>query len=305
MPNLLKRKIRLVTHDGSFHADEVFATACLKIYYKNIKNRRVKVIRTRNSKIIENADIVYDVGNIYDPKKKRFDHHQKDGAGKRGNGVMYSSFGLIWKHFGKELTQNDEIHEEIDQKLVQQICAADTAHNDFVIEGTGWKAWTFDGIIKNFHPDRSLGEKENNKVFDNMVDFFTDFLQNYIKNSKKKYAEYKIVESAYKNTEDKRIIVLEKGMSWKKPLVEAPEPLYVIYPTFDQDNFHIRAIPVSDDSVNNRKPFPKSWCGLRVEELQKESKIKGSIFVHNTGYLGVASNLESAILMAKKSIEIQ
>ncbi len=45
--------------------------------------------------------IVYDVGGAYDPDARIFDHHQR-GAPTRADGAPYSSFGLIWKSFGRD-----------------------------------------------------------------------------------------------------------------------------------------------------------------------------------------------------------
>jgi len=84
--------ITIVTHDGNFHADDVFSIAALKIIFPSFN-----LTRTRDAKVISQADIVIDVGNEYDPDKGRFDHHQRGGAGARENGIPFSSFGLIWQ----------------------------------------------------------------------------------------------------------------------------------------------------------------------------------------------------------------
>jgi uncharacterized UPF0160 family protein len=64
--------MKIVTHDGQFHADEVVACMMLKkLYYP------VEIVRTRDPKEIENAFFVVDVGGKYNPKKNMFDHHQE------------------------------------------------------------------------------------------------------------------------------------------------------------------------------------------------------------------------------------
>lgn len=64
--------VNAVTHTAPHHADEVFATAMLAILFP------VELYRTRDQAIIDNTNaIVYDVGGEFNPKKKRFDHHQK------------------------------------------------------------------------------------------------------------------------------------------------------------------------------------------------------------------------------------
>ena len=71
---MVKDKIvKIATHNGRFHSDEVFAIAILKKFYSNIE-----IIRTRDKKLLSQADIRVDVGGRYDSKTGDFDHHQKD-----------------------------------------------------------------------------------------------------------------------------------------------------------------------------------------------------------------------------------
>lgn len=65
---------RIITHDGSFHADEVMAIALL---YEHVGERPVH--RTRQITEEEMADptvCVIDVGRRFDPPAHCFDHHQ-------------------------------------------------------------------------------------------------------------------------------------------------------------------------------------------------------------------------------------
>ena len=85
--------MKIVTHNDRFHADDVCTMAILRIYFGE---KITEVIRTRNEQIIQSADIVFDVGHIYNPDTNRFDHHQTEGAGKRDNGIPYAACGLVW-----------------------------------------------------------------------------------------------------------------------------------------------------------------------------------------------------------------
>lgn len=115
-------KIRAVVHNGKYHADDVFAMAALKIL---LDPEELIIIRTRDPKIIDEADYVADVGGIYDPKKRRFDHHMREGAGVRENGIPYASFGLVWKEYGEKIAGSKQAAEYIDRKLVQPIDGPD------------------------------------------------------------------------------------------------------------------------------------------------------------------------------------
>ena len=73
-----------LTHSGKFHADDVFASALLRICYPGIEIRRT-------FEIPEGFDgLIFDIGG------GRFDHHQT-GAPVRPNGVPYAAFGLLWR----------------------------------------------------------------------------------------------------------------------------------------------------------------------------------------------------------------
>ncbi|WP_334169494.1 MYG1 family protein, partial [Timonella senegalensis] len=61
----------IATHNGKFHADDVFGVALLKQLYPD-----AQVVRSRDPKVLDQADIVLDVGGVYDVEARRFDHHQ-------------------------------------------------------------------------------------------------------------------------------------------------------------------------------------------------------------------------------------
>src|SRR3989344_4114744 len=109
------QKKKLITHNGSFHTDDVFACAAFMLLLDR-KGDQYEVVRTREEKLIEEGDYVFDVGGIYDEAKNRFDHHQRGGAGKRANGIEYASFGLVWKKFGKELCESNKAADIVEKK---------------------------------------------------------------------------------------------------------------------------------------------------------------------------------------------
>ena len=108
-----------ITHSGTMHADEVFATAFLDLYKKDIK-----VFRTTNISSNDYKDkLIYDIG------RGKFDHHQED-ARVRENGIKYCSLGLLWEEFGKDFLKEqnyeniDELYQEIEKDFIEQIDAS-------------------------------------------------------------------------------------------------------------------------------------------------------------------------------------
>src|SRR5688572_19157290 len=88
----------LVTHSGGFHADELLSSVILTRLFP-----RARLVRSRAAEWIapDNDRIIYDVGGAYDATAGIFDHHQR-GAPLRDDGQPFSSFGLIWRHFGRD-----------------------------------------------------------------------------------------------------------------------------------------------------------------------------------------------------------
>src|SRR5687767_7701889 len=87
--------MKVVTHDGPFHADDVFAYAVLRAALGDIQ-----LVRSREPAVIDSADLVFDVGSEYDPSARRYDHHMRERP-LRSSGTPYSSVGLIWRDYGR------------------------------------------------------------------------------------------------------------------------------------------------------------------------------------------------------------
>ena len=56
----------IATHSGTFHCDEALATWMLK-QTDAFGGHNSTVIRTRDPEILKDADVVVDVGGVYDP----------------------------------------------------------------------------------------------------------------------------------------------------------------------------------------------------------------------------------------------
>ena len=139
----------MVTHSGRFHADDVFAIALLRMVPEW---KAAKLIRTRDEEIIKKADLVVDVGGIYNPAQNRFDHHQTGGALNYENGIPYSGLGLVWKQFGEQVCGSKEVAQMITEKLVQQIDAMDCGLSIETPNIVGVAEYVMDDMTDAFNP---------------------------------------------------------------------------------------------------------------------------------------------------------
>lgn len=300
-----KRKKKVVTHSGSFHADDIFACATLSLYFKK-NNMKYSLKRTRDEKIIEKADYVFDVGGIYNPEKNRFDHHQPGGAGKRDNDIPYAAFGLVWKEFGPILCGgNQEIVDDIDRRLVQPIDAIDNGISISESSECGLYEYGIYGIVSAYQNTwkEVFDIKKQFNNFMTLVSFFESVLELEIKRAKDRLELIDLIEESYQKSENKEIIEIPYHVG-VGPMVQAlhkyKEVLYVIAKS--NKNWKVMAMRKNPCTFENRKSLPLAWAGKRREELQKITGVSDAVFCHNGLWLVVAESRLGAWQLAELAL---
>lgn len=302
---LFTKKHTIITHNGTFHADDIFACATLSLYLKN----NVKIIRTRDEKIIESGDYVVDVGGVYDPSTNRFDHHQKGGAGERENGIPYAAFGLVWKNFGKELCGGDaRVQNLIEKKIVCHIDCVDNGVDFFNLKFKDAFAYAGDQNFLIFTPTWDEENKDNDKIFLEQVAKAKEILLRQIVVAQSDIKGVSLIKEGYENSKDKRLVILSRNFPrylYQKTLSVLDEPVYMIMPSDHHTHWKVEAVVKNPDTLESRKPFPESWRGRLNgdKELQKLSGVDDVIFCHKGGFLVTIKSKEGAIAIAKKALE--
>lgn len=285
----------IATHNGNFHADDVFSVAAFKCILPAFK-----LIRTRDLELIAKADIVIDVGGKYDSDTDRFDHHQRGGAGERENGIPYSSFGLVWQKYGLALCQgNQDVADAVDASLVSTIDAIDCGYVEGVSNGI-----SLSQTISMFNP---TWQEESNydACFYEAVDFASRVLARFIASADGGISAKEIVAKAIDNAEDPRLIILEKYVPWKRTVhALSEEALYMIYPSHTGE-WRIQTVPVEPGSFEDRKSLPEQWAGLSGKSLQEVTGIDDAMFCHNGLFIAGAESFESAMKMASIALKEQ
>jgi uncharacterized UPF0160 family protein len=285
--------ITIATHNGNFHADDVFSVAALKHIFPSFK-----LIRTRDVELINKADIVIDVGGEHAPEAGRFDHHQRGGAGARANGIPYSSFGLIWQKYGLALCQNNQaVADRVDAGLVSTIDAIDCGH----VEGVS-KGISLSQTISMFNP---TWQEESNfdACFDEAVEFASRMLIRFIASANGSIDAKDIVAKAIKNADDPRVIVLEKYTPWKKTVhILSDDALYMVYPSHS-GQWIVQTVPVEPGSFEDRKSLPKAWAGLSDKEFQDETGIDDAVFCHNGLFIAGTKSFQSTMKLAAMALQ--
>lgn len=302
---IFSRRKKIVTHSGSFHADDLFACAVLA-YYHEQKRIKYTFIRTRDEDVINSGDIVVDVGAVYNPDTERYDHHQIGGAGKRENGIPYASFGLVWKKYGPLLCDNAEQVEDIDRRLVQPIDAIDNGISISESIECGLYDYGIHGIVSAY--ETTWKESSNTQLqyqnFIELVSFFKNIIEREVKRSSDRFELLTIIKDAYDTAQEKSIIEIPYHVGigpLMQVLGEAPEVQYII--ARSGDNWKALALRKEACSFESRTPFPQSWAGKRNEELQKITEVADALFCHNALFQVVAASKEGAWKLAQLSLK--
>ncbi len=256
------------THDGIFHADEVTACALL-ISFGFIDHNLI--FRTRNESILAKCEYVCDVGGLYDPKKKRFDHHPVSYQGD------LSSAGMILKYLKDQKTISKDLYNYFNEHFVLGVDRHDIGTAQLV-KGTA----SFSQVIANFLPvEYDAKAIELDCAFEEALLFVVGYLERLKKRFSVLESSRKII--SLKMKEKSQFLVFEEAFSWVEPFfLEGGEKHPALFIVMKMKNsWKLRAVPPSwDHRMGERKPLPKAWAGLEGKELEKVSKIPGAIFCH-------------------------
>jgi uncharacterized UPF0160 family protein len=289
----------IATHDGSFHADEVFAIAAL-----GLLGEPIEVERTRDRDALGRADIRVDVGFRYDPATGDYDHHQREFDAVRANGIRYASFGLIWREFGVRVCEgDDEVADAVDASLVQGVDANDTGQplTESLVKGI--HPLTVNGVIGAFNArwDETLTPEQERLRFDEAVDAARGILAREVLSAASGRRATRLVEEAIAAATDPRLIELGVNAPWKQVLVPAaPDALYVIYPK--RQGFGLEAVPRELGSFENRRDLPAAWGGLEGADLVAVTGVPDALFCHAKRFLVVASSHDGIEQLAQLAL---
>ena len=296
-------KANLITHSGTFHADEVFSTIILKNLLDINEIYLCRTNKVDKEKLKENA-IVYDIGG------GKFDHHQIGGNGERENGVKYASFGLVWKEYGKAFLEEvgsnyvDEVWNSIERKLVQAVDAVDNGQLNGIKEN-GYEVYTISDYINTFNVKWDEEASMQDKYFIYVVEIVEKVFESMIRDEEAKQKSKEILEVAIDNSNN-GILILDRYLAWKESLIESNNPkakdiLFVVFPS-NRGGYNVYTVPIEVGSFESRKLLPKSWAGLQGIELQNETGVKSAVFCHNARFICSAETKEDAIKLAEIAI---
>jgi len=290
--------MKVATHPGNFHADDVFAIAVLELVHGELE-----IVRTRDAEAQAAADLRVDVGGRSDPATGDFDHHQKGGAGERENGIRYASFGLVWREHGEALAGSAEAAAAIDERLVCGVDANDVGQTLIEPLVGDIRPMSVSGVIAALNPswDEQLTPAEEDARFAQAVALARGMVEREIAGAAAFDRARGLVAAAIGRAEDPRVIELDSNMPWREAVITtAPEALYVIYPK--SDGWGSQAVPREVGSFENRLSFPADWRGRSGADLVAATGVPDAVFCHAAGFYASAASRDGIVALVSASI---
>ncbi|KAJ8711903.1 hypothetical protein PYW08_008857 [Mythimna loreyi] len=328
------RIMKIGTHDGVFHCDEVLACYMLKLLpqYKD-----AVIVRTRDTAKLNECDIVVDVGAVFDHEKKRYDHHQREfnetlsslrpELGDKFK-IKLSSAGLVYTYYGEEVikqlvpknaslnpTDLTVIYKKVYQNFIEEIDAIDNGV-PIASEEPRYKIRTnLSSRVARLNPEWNSKQIVNlDEIFEKAMALVSEEFKysiNYFISVWFPAREYvrSSLDNRFEIHKSGQILEFTERFPWKEHLFDLEEEMnigheikYVLF-NDKPNSWRVQAVPVNPTSFLTRKPLHKSWWGVRDEVLSEVAGIEGCIFCHSTGFIGGNTSREGALKMAVNSLE--
>ena len=276
----------IVTHDGVFHADEVFATALIKLIAKSNNESKIEVVRTRNPKVLqEHLDL--ETSMVIDVGDSEFDHHQELKYNTiNGEEVPMSSFGLVHKKF---LELGLISFDKDLQNLVVEIDKADN----------GIAPSTVSTLIRTFTPNwNDKSDTAMDDAFKKAIKFAKGILKNMLEKTNSSLLAEEIIKDEIQNLKKQELLygtrrnylILETFIPFQETIIRYNETVleedkikFVINKNKNKYNLH--TIKKALGSFENH-------IDLISLDMAKELGINVD-FIHNNKFFAVADSVEA------------
>lgn len=294
--------LKVATHSGTFHADDVFAYAILKAATAG----QLELTRTRDDKILAAVDVVFDVGGFFDADTRRYDHHMRDKP-LRADAGPYSSAGLIWRDFGREAVRAmlpeagedalGKVWRSVDERLIRDV---DLMDNGASVPMPGH----FSTLLEAWNPTFIEDSRDEDDAFLDAADLASAVLARACARAYAAVLAMDTVAEAARTAAHPGILVLERRVPWEDAVFELglTDALYVVRPA--GNGWTCSAVPPSKGSFAQKLPLPDAWAGLRDEALASISNVPDATFCHPARFVCGAGSREGALALARLAIAL-
>jgi uncharacterized UPF0160 family protein len=260
------------------------------------------------------ADIVVDVGSVYNHQLRRYDHHMTNPPHDE-RGHLFSSAGLVWYHYNSSYLKAIGIPKtiEIENDIVDiEYLINRIIRNRWIIpidrgdNGLHSGPTPISELVSTMGPiDPEKSREKYNKQFLECVSMVSHVFERACFHAVDTIiAKQRLIYGKKEYLEDGKIVCLDIDVK-DFGFFSGSKVHFVIYPVLDHNTgytfYNIR--PIFD--TFNRKyktPIPRNLCGITEEEILDRG-IEGVPFIHHSGFMAKAISKEAAISFCNKIME--
>ena len=260
--------LKILTHSGLFHADEVFACAILKTFVSN----GLKIVRTRDKNVIEEGinnkfTYVLDVGGIYCENDLNFDHHQ--------DSINIASNVMVAYFLRKHKPEMVDVIDKLCAKIMVGISDWDTNHNNIILRWNDVAKHHVNlSMIVSSYNRNPMKNKMQDLQFAKAVDFACTVIENYLYTIHEEIKAENIYNS--KKVINDCVAVFDEFCNiWKE----------------------------KDEFIFSIQPNPQGWALMSANSEKyplPEVEHQDLIFAHKGRFIAVFKTKEAAIEIASK-----
>ena len=306
----------------------------LNCHDRGLQFKDASIVRSRDSQVLAQADIVIDVGAVYDEATLRFDHHQRGFETVLGIGfnTKLSSAGLVYKHFGREVISSilnlnltdpslDAVYLQTYKHFMESVDAIDNGISQYdtpnppkYVNNTSLSA-----RVAQLNP--SWNEEQTDEILDSQFLKAVELTGSEFKRAVEYVGKVwlparthvkQALEALAATDSSEQIMKLDVVCPWKEHLYQLEEEmkiakpiLFCIYKDDRENKWRVQAVSVTASAFENRRSMPKAWRGVRDEALSGIAGIQGCVFCHAGGFIGGNDSYEGALEMARKSLTME
>jgi uncharacterized UPF0160 family protein len=318
----MQEELNLYTHNGLFHADDVFATAML-----SLMARTVHVKRGGDETVPQDPAnwIIFDIGG------GELDHHTPESKERNGThpntNIPYAACGLVWRRYYKEILAAEDcpesyvenVYAKLETSLILGIDASDNGFDPMADEMSRMEnlrddqrstlihaaktSYTVSALIKDFNPSWE-SDQDPDEAFNDAVSFAKDILLNRLDSIMDALDGRDYILQHIDYSAD-HLMILDHFAPWQGVVTsqshydqKAQDLWYVVSPAL-RGGWNIQCVLENPaERTSYRHPLPSTWYGLRGEELAQASGVADAKFCHPSGFLAGADSQSGALAMA-------
>ena len=309
-----KTAVSIGTHDGKFHTDELVAIALIAHCFGH--QCKFQVIRSRDPKILEQCDIVLDVG--YKNHGKYFDHHGRDfNELHPGTKFKLAATGIVWYDLKDIIIDmmglkmfNQPVREMAEELVFKRFILPTDADDNgqFAARPSGPQQINLPEIVNSFNIT-VLKTDDPLIHFNQCLELVRTIMYHKFLEISRQATENNRIQTALLSApiEDRRaglFVLLDQG-PWITVVLnnwdDAADFKLCIFPGDMPNQWKIQTFPGSRyERRVQRCPAPSWMKGYQKNSVKRLTEEFDVIFVHSDGFIGcVEGTLEEAKAFAK------